>query len=335
MLRVAAIGLGWWSGMHASAIEGSELLRIEACHNDCGDAAYDSAAMKSYAERFGARPVVRFDDVLRDKSIDALLVTTPHSRHVPQIVAAARAGKHVLVEKPLSITVESGRSAIEEARKAGVVLAVGLNRRFTSPLKAVKSLVDQGALGTILHAEGQFSYPGAMEFKKGYWRADPAEAPAGAMTATLIHMIDAFHFLLGPIERVVGARSKHRAAPLPIEDTTSMLVELASGATGYIGGSIAAADVTMLNLYGAKASVYAGIDEEQVAFQKSGAPAREPFPIEPPVNSLRLQAEAFARACTGGPAFPLPPEEALRAIAVMEAVIRSARTSSAVDVKPI
>ena len=90
MLRCASIGLGWWGGMHASAIHGkSELLRIEACHNDSGDDAIDSAAMRGFAERFGARPFARFDELLKDETIDAVIITTPHSRHVPQIIAAA------------------------------------------------------------------------------------------------------------------------------------------------------------------------------------------------------------------------------------------------------
>lgn len=335
MLRCAWVGLGWWGGMHAAAVHGkTDLLRIEACHTDSGDAAVDGAALRTFSEKYGARPFVHFDDLLKDKNVDALVITTPHSRHVPQAIAAANAGKHVLVEKPFALSVESGRKAVEAARNAGVVLGVGHNRRFTSPLRALKSLVDEKALGTIIHAEAQFSYPGGLDFKQGYWRADPAEAPGGAMTATLIHMIDAFMHLLGPIERVIGARSKHRAAPLGIEDTTCMLVEFASGPTGYIGGSVVAPDVTSLNLYGSAANLYAGIDEEYVTIQRKDGP-REPHPIAPPTNSLLLELEAFARACAGGSSFPVTPEEALRAIAVMEAGIKAARSGASVAVKPV
>lgn len=334
MLRCASIGLGWWGGEHAVAIRGkSELLRIEACHTDSGDGAADSAAMRRFAERFGARPYVRFDDLLRDKGIDALIITTPHSRHVPQIIAAAQAGKHVFVEKPLALTVESGRSAIEACRRAGVVLAVGHNRRFTSALKAIKELVDRGALGTILHAEAHFSWPGGLSYTKGYWRADPAEAPAGAMTATCIHMIDSLAHLLGPIERVIAAHTKHRAVPLGIDDTTAFLVEFTSGPTGYIGGTIAAPDMSSLNLYGSAASIYAGIDEEQVTFHRALG-AREALPIEP-AETLRLELEEFASACAGQGRFRVDPEEALRNVAVMEAVIKAARSGGAAMVRPV
>lgn len=335
MLRCASIGLGWWAGEHASVTQGkSQLLRIEACHTDSGDSAADSAAIRSFAERFGARPYAHFDDLLKDKSIDALLITTPHSLHVTQIVAAAQAGKHVFVEKPLALSVESGRSAIEACRKAGVVLAVGHNRRFTNSLQTIKELVDKRTLGTILHAEAHFSWPGGLTYPKGYWRADPSEAPAGAMTATCIHMIDSLAHLLGPIERVIAARTKHRAVPLGIDDTTSFLVEFESGPTGYIGGTIAAPDMTSLNLYGSAASIYAGIDEEQVIFHRSLGP-REALPIKP-ANTLLLELEEFAGACTGQGRFRVDPEEALRNIAVMEAVIKAARGGdAAMVIKPV
>jgi len=210
MLRCASIGLGWWGGEHAVATQGkSKLLRIEACHTDSGDSAADVAAMRDFADRFDARPFARFDELLADQTIDAVIITTPHSRHVPQIIAAAEAGKHVFVEKPLALSLESGRTAHDACRKHGVVLAVGHNRRFMNALQVIKNLVEDGALGTILHAEAHFSWPGGLTYPKGYWRADPAEAPGGAMTATCIHMIDSFAHLLGPIERVIAAYAKH------------------------------------------------------------------------------------------------------------------------------
>ena len=337
MLRCASVGLGWWGGEHAAATHGkSRLLRIDACHTDSGDGAADSAAMRSFAERFGARPYARFDELLADETIDAVIITTPHSCHVPQTIAAAEAGKHVFVEKPFALSLESGRRALEACRKAGVVLAVGHNRRFMSALTVIKDLVDEGTLGTILHAEAHFSWPGGLTYPKGYWRADPAEAPAGAMTATCIHMIDTFAHLLGPIERVIAAYTKHRAVPLGIDDTTSFLVEFASGPTGYIGGTLAAPDVSSLNVYGSAASIYAGIDEEQVTLHRAHGP-REALPIEPveSAESLRLELEEFANACAGHGRFRVDPEDALRNIAVMEAAIAAARGGGSAMVDPV
>ena len=337
MLQCASIGLGWWGAEHAAATQGkSELLRIEACHTDSGDRAADAAAMRDFADRYDARPFARFDELLADQTIDAVIITTPHSRHVPQIIAAAEAGKHVFVEKPLALSLESGRSALDACRKQGVVLAVGHNRRFMSALTVIKNLVEEGALGTILHAEAHFSWPGGLTYPKGYWRADPAEAPAGAMTATCIHMIDSFAYLLGPIERVIAAHTKHRAVALGIDDTTSFLVEFQSGPTGYIGGTIAAPDMTSLNVYGSAASIYAGIDEEQVTLHRALGP-REALPIEPveQAETLRLELEEFARACAGDGRFRVDPEDALRNVAVMEAAITAIRSGSSTKVEAV
>ena len=337
MLRCASIGLGWWGGEHAAATQGkTDLLRIEGCHTDSGDSAADVVAMRDFADRFGARPFERFDELLADQNIDAVIITTPHSRHVPQIIAAAEAGKHVFVEKPLALSLESGRRALDTCRRHGVVLAVGHNRRFMSALTVIKNLVEDGALGTILHAEAHFSWPGGLTYPEGYWRADPAEAPAGAMTATCIHMIDSFTHLLGPLESVIAAYTKHRAVPLGIDDTTSFIVEFQSGPTGYIGGTIAAPDMSSLNIYGVAASIYAGIDEEQVTLH-TALGSREELQIEPvePAETLRLELEEFARACAGDGSFRIDPEDALRNIAVMEAAITATRNGSATKVETV
>jgi len=335
MLRCASVGLGWWGGEHAAAIHRkSDRICITACHTDSGNAAADAATLREFAEKYGARPFERFDDLLSDPDVDALIVTTPHSSHVPQIVAAAQAGKHVFVEKPLSITVESGRRALDTCRQHRVVLAVGHNRRFSNALAAIKKIVNDDTLGTILHAEAHFSWPGGLTYPKGYWRTDMTEAPAGAMTATCIHMIDSFAYLLGPIDRVVAAYAKHRAVPHGIEDTTTLLVEFRSGPTGYIGGTIAAPDMSCLNIYGSAASVYAGIDEEQVTLHRADGPRKAlEIPILEQSDTLRLELEEFARACAGEVQFRVDPKDALNNIAVMEAALSAIRSGTAVTVK--
>lgn len=126
------------------------------------------------------------------------------------------------------------------------------------------------------------------------------------------------------------------AVPLGIDDTTSFLVEFQSGPTGYIGGTIAAPDMSCLNIYGVAASIYAGIDEEQVTLH-SALGQREELQIEPvePAETLRLELEEFARACAGDGSFRIDPEDALRNIAVMEAAITAARSGSATKVETV
>src|SRR5229473_7352597 len=125
MLRVASVGLGWWSDELAKAVYGkSDRLRIVAC------ASQTPAKRVEFAEKFGARPFDRYEDVLADNDIDGVLLTTPHSLHADHVAAAARAKKHVFVEKPFTLTAASGRKAAASCHRAGIVLAVGHNRRF-------------------------------------------------------------------------------------------------------------------------------------------------------------------------------------------------------------
>ncbi len=153
------------------------------------------------------------------------------------------------------------------------------------------------------------------------------------MTATCIHMFDSFAYLLGPIDRIVAAYAKHRAVPHGIDDTTSLLVEFRAGPTGYIGGTIAAPDMSCLNIYGSAASIYAGVDEEQVTLHRADGP-REALDIAPLEQSetLLLELEEFARACAGEEQFRVDPEDALRNIAVMEAALAAIESGGAVVV---
>ena len=123
--------------------------------------------------------------------------------------------------------------------------------------------------------------------------------------------------------------------PHGIDDTTTLLVEFRHGPTGYIGGTIAAPDMSCLNIYGSAASVYAGIDEEQVTLHRADGP-REALvipPLEQP-ETLRLELEEFARACAGEGQFRVDPEDALNNIAVMEAALAAIRCGGAVTVEP-
>src|SRR5262245_42945672 len=103
MLRAASVGLGWWSDELAKSVAGkSDRLKIVACTSRSPE------KRTAFAAAFGARPLASYDEVLSDGEIDAVLLTTPHSLHADHVTAAARAGKHVFVEKPFTLTAASG-----------------------------------------------------------------------------------------------------------------------------------------------------------------------------------------------------------------------------------
>ena len=316
MLRAASIGMGWWSDELADAVQGkSDAIRIVTCFTRSAE------KRAAFAETYGTRQHESYAAVLADDAVDAVILTTPHSTHAEQVIAAAAAGKHVFCEKPFTLTRASARAAVDACAEAGVVLAVGQNRRWHSATRALKAMLDSGALGTILHAEANFSVPSALGYPPDLWRANRVESPAGSVTALGIHMIDALIYLLGPVERV-AAQAYRRAVAVDIDDTTSALFAFESGASGYLGTLFACPHTSYINVYGSGGNALGQIDNSRLAVHPADGPAREE-PIEPQ-DTLRLELDEFAAACAGEAAFTVSPEEAVHGIAVMEALVEAA-----------
>jgi len=321
MLQAASIGIGWWSNELAAAVQGkSEAIRIASCYSRAPD------KRQAFAERFETGQHESYDALLSDRAIEAVILTTPHSLHAEHVMAAADAGKHVFVEKPFTLTAESGRAAAARCRERGVTLAVGQNRRFNAAANRLKSMLDAGEFGTLLHLEANFSAPGALSYTPDRWRAQRSESPGGALTGLGVHMIDLLAWLGGPVERLT-ALSKRRAAPVDIDDTTSALMTFSSGATGYLGSHFACPYTSFLNVYGTQANAFAGIDADSLSIQLPGEAAQAVELV--PVDTLRVELEEFAAACRGEATFRVRPEEAIHNIAIMEAIVKSAAQGAA------
>lgn len=320
MLRAASIGLGWWSDELAGAVHGkSKHIEIVSCYSRTAE------KRAAFAEKFGTDRHTSYEAVLADPRIDAVILTTPHSLHAAHVIQAANAGKHVFVEKPFTLTAESGRHAARACTEAGVVLAVGHNRRFSAVAKVLKAMCDAGDFGTVLHLESNFSVPSAMSYTPDRWRASRVESPAGGLAGLGVHMIDLMCWLAGPATRIT-AQAKRRAVSVDMDDMTSALFEFASGATGYMANSLASPNTSFLNVYGTKTNAFAAVDANELKLQRLGGQP-EPQSITP-IETLGAELDAFALACAGGPAFPVHPDEAIRNVAVMEAIAASAARGS-------
>jgi predicted dehydrogenase len=321
VIRAALIGLGWWGGeLAAAAGRLGGPLEIAAC------ASLSDEETRRFAARLGARPLASYEEALASSDIDAVILATPHSLHAEQVIAAALAAKHVFVEKPFTLTAASGRAAADACAKAGITLAVGHNRRFSAGAQALKTLVDDGTLGTILHVEGHFSSNSAMRYRPDQWRAQRSEAPGGALASIGLHLIDVMAWLFGPIDRV-ACQARRRAVAVDIDDTTSALLQFQSGVTGYLGTHFACPLAFHFHIAATEANAEASADFTELALRR--APDRsERVPLAP-VDTLTAELAAFARACEGRAAFPVTPAEAIRNIAVLEALARSAAQDAA------
>ena len=180
MINAAIVGLGGWARVLVNSVQGkSDKIRFTAGMTRTVSKAADYAAEKGFPLSDD------YAEILADPAIDAVVLSTPHSQHAEQIVQASAAGKHVFVEKPFTLTKVSAEESVAAADAAGVVLALGHNRRFMPSWTELKNRIDSGSLGTIMHVETNMSGLGALSFQTGGWRADRAESPAGGMAGML------------------------------------------------------------------------------------------------------------------------------------------------------
>ena len=324
MLKAAIYGMGAWGKHLIEAAEKSDKLRIVK------GITRNPAAHRELAAQHGMTLTDSYAEALRDPQIDAVVLATPHSHHCAQIVQAAQAGKHVYVEKPITLTRESAQQAVNACRAAGVTLTIGFNRRQSPAFREMLRRIRSGEIGTVLHIEGQHSGPTGLNLKAGSWRASRSEAPAGGMTARGIHTIDSMIQIAGLVKSVY-AFSERRALPadIAIDDTTAMLLKFDSGITGYLGTVFVTGNLWRLHVFGTKGWIEIRDNFELTACDLKGALQKITLPA---IDMEKATLEAFADAVAAKQPFVVPAEHAVNGIAVLEAIVASAASGSTVRI---
>ena len=327
-MRTAFVGLGWWGReLAAAAARAGGSIAI------AGGCSPVELERVQFAEAFGGRSYAALDDVLADANIKAVVLATPHSLHVPQVIACARAGKHVLVEKPLALATADAKAAVHACRDAGVNLAVGHNRRLLSQVEIMRGIIASGECGTLLHVEANFSTAEALALPAGHWRTSRDECPGGAMTVLGVHVIDWMHTLFGPVATVTATFAS-RAVTTGMDDTAAALLTFRSGLTASLVTLYAAPYRNTFTVHGSDATIsFMAIAPETqavrpslVVWGKTGSNRSIPLPY---LDTLALQLDRWSNASAGRCDPTVGGDEAARNIAVLEAVIKSAGSSGA------
>ncbi|HEV2008187.1 MAG TPA: Gfo/Idh/MocA family oxidoreductase [Burkholderiales bacterium] len=322
MINAAIVGLGRWGKNLVDSVQGkSEQLQFTHALVRRPDAARDFAA------RHALELATDFDRILTDERVQAVVLTTPHSQHTEQIIAAAGAGKPVFCEKPLALRTADAERAIEACKRAGVALGLGHNKRFWPSMRELQRIVESGELGQILHVEGHFSNESTGRFYTG-WRASDEESPGGGLTATGIHVLDAFVSLVGPARRVHAQLIARESSPEPV-DTLSVFIEFANGVSGVLCGVRTTPQYWRVHVFGRNGSAEALEDIDLVVRMTDASARRLTFER---VDALRLELEAFADAVATGAPYPIPFEQMIDGVAALEATIKSLAAQSSVVV---
>jgi predicted dehydrogenase len=335
MINAAIVGLGWWGKTMVESAQGSDFIRFVA-----GATRTVSPELKAFADAHKLRLAENYDALLKDSDVHAVVLCTPHSMHSQQVAAAAQAGKHVFCEKPFALTKKDADVAVAATRKAGVTLGLGYNRRFHPEMTKLRDRIRSGGLGTILHVEATMTFANALLLKPTQWRAHREETPCGGLTPMGVHAIDGMIDLCGPIDHVY-CQSFRRVVEIDSDDTTSILFRMKEGMSGYLGTMTATGPGFSFQVFGSKGSVrlegmthVAGASSEERRTRLFGTCKFQPAKGEPEIwQAATLDAgreclDAFGKAASGGPAFPIPVEEMIHGASVTEAVVKSAASGA-------
>jgi len=325
MLNAAIYGLGRWGNRLVESVQGSSKIKIVK------GISREPARHKEFAEKTGIKVVSSYGRVLKDPEIGAVILATPHSLHLKQIAQAAKAGKHVFVEKPMTLTRKTAEKAIEACRAAGITLSIGFNRRHAPSFVEMLYRIRSGKIGDVLHVEATHSGPTGYNLDPSSWRSTRAEAPAGGMTARGIHTLDGMIQIAGLVTSVYAFSDKRKLpAEVDMDDTTSMLLKFASGATGSLSTVFVTADLYRMHVFGSKGWIEMRGDTELVMRGLEGQPERITLPA---VDKEKAELEAFADGVEEKKNFVVPAEEAVNGVAVLEAVVASAAKGKPIQIK--
>ena len=324
-MNVACLGMGWWSDVLADAIQRSGKLKIVSCYSRSAE------KREKFAAKYNCKAAASYEQILEDKSIEAIINTTPNSVHRETTVAAAKAGKHTFLDKPIANTIQDARALTEACRKAKVVLALGYQRRRESHFRWVKENLEE--FGKLVNAEANISRDRLGKIDLSSWRYTAEGMPGGVMLQIGIHYTDVLEYLIGPVQAVSG-RFVRLVLPGDNPDVASLVLEHENGALSTLNASYASAsEYYLMNIYGKEASAYYDM-HQGLRFLKRGSTTANTVPCnksDPIVEEL----EEFAAAVRGDVEPEMDGERSTRSLAVLLAGIKSAREGRRVEVKEV
>ncbi|MDB5953825.1 Gfo/Idh/MocA family oxidoreductase [Ramlibacter sp.] len=323
-VRVACLGMGWWSDVLADAMLRSDRLRIVACHSR------SEGKRAAFAAKYGCRAVDSYEAMLADDRIEAIVNTTPNNVHLETTRAAAQARKHVFLDKPIANTMADARAITQACRAAGVVLALGYQRRRESHFRWIHQEIDSGAFGKVVNAEANISRDRLGKIDLTSWRYTAEGMPGGVMLQIGIHYADVLAYLLGPVQAVCGQFAQ-LVLPGDNPDVASLLLEHESGALSTLNASYASAsEYYLLNVYGKDATAYYDL-HGGLRVLRRGREGVEPVPCAKN-DTVVEELEEFAAAVRGQGRPEMAGDAATASLAVIRAGIRSAREGRRVEV---
>jgi len=234
-LGFAIVGTGMISRFHARAIEEVRGTQLVACCDQVADRA------SQFAGEVGCAPYDNLTKMLADPAVDIVTIATPSGAHKEPAVAAARAGKHVIVEKPLEITLRRCDSIITECEKQGVKLGTIFPSRFHDSSVQMRKAIDQGRFGRLTLGDAYVKWYRTQEYyDSGAWRGTWKLDGGGALMNQAVHTVDLLSWLMGPVAEIQAQTATLAHKRIEVEDVATATLRFKSGALGVIEATTAA-----------------------------------------------------------------------------------------------
>lgn len=338
------IGSGMISKFHARAIRDIKGAKLVACFNRTPEKA------EALSQEFGGESTSDLDSLLARPDIDVVTICTPSGAHMEPAIAAAKAGKHVIVEKPLDVTLKRCDAMIQACEQSGVKLGTIFPSRFHKSSQLLKRAVDEGRFGQLTLGDAYVKWFRTQAYyDSGAWRGTWKLDGGGALMNQAIHSVDLLLWLMGPAVQVTAHTATLAHERIEVEDVATATIRFASGALGVIEATTAAYPGSLKKIELSGSQGMAVLEEESIIkwdFAKktkrdealleemrnrtqTGGGAADPAAIGHQAHAELFRE--FIKAIKSGENPRLDGREGRRSVELILAIYKSAKTGKAVN----
>jgi predicted dehydrogenase len=326
-LGVGIIGLGM-GYRHLEAVVASPHTRLAAICD------IDETRLRDVERETGVdQAATAYEELLANPAVDLVIVASPDPFHCEQTVAALRAGKHVLVEKPMAPTLAECQAMVDAARAADRRLAVGHVVRFTPAFSTIKRLADEGELGTVYYVGASYEHDYGRLKRQAAWRFDPKHARHQFLGGGC-HAVDLLRYFLSDVESTAAVANHFSLPESPNDDCLVALYRARSGAVGRVlvtAGCKRPYEIA-LEVYGTRGTMIANNTSRSMQYWTLGVPGLGDRWMDVPVtldnHPVDIQLAHFISAIRGETDLLISGEEGMRTVALALASIRASHADA-------
>ena len=338
-LKVGIVGVGNIADIHAQALISSSNVNLVTVFSR------NENNVRAFAERYNITGYTNWDKFISDENLDCVSICTPNGTHLEYGSKAAVAQKHVIVEKPIEVTLKRAKKLIATCKEHNVGLAVIYQNRFLDSMSDLKGQLEKNVLGKLFMGDAYIKWFRSQEYyDSGAWRGTIELDGGGVLINQAIHTVDLLQWLMGDVETIFAqtGRFTHK---LEGEDNAVATLRFKNGAIGVIEAStsVQPAQPRRVEIHGEKGSIVINGDDAEISIvgekedkdpndekivQSAGASSPlAGFSIEP----HKKQFEAIVEAINNNSIPPVSGEESIKSLAIVTAIYESSKTNAMVN----